>query len=92
LAPDKYLLLSTHGDLFAERLPPVSYKEYKRHGYYILSINAEGENVCTSYQSREYSVNLFSQFFELLGYFPSALEACGNQDLYLLKKKKLTDS
>ena len=88
LAPNKYLLVSVHGHFFAKNLPPVMYEVYKKTGYCILSKNVEGENVCTSYQDQAYSENLFANFFEVLDYFPSALTACGNQDLYLLRNGK----
>jgi SAM-dependent methyltransferase len=86
VAPGKYLLVSAHGDLLAKYLPPVAYDEYKRVGSYVMSEDAEGQNLCAAYQTREFSERLFSSRFVVMDYLPGALKACGIQDLYLLRK------
>ncbi|HVQ36399.1 MAG TPA: class I SAM-dependent methyltransferase, partial [Pyrinomonadaceae bacterium] len=88
IAPDKYLMISVHGDFHAKLLPPELYDVYVRDGYAVTSESAEGENICASYQNREYCEELFSKDFQVLDYLPSALTSCGKQDLYLLKKKE----
>lgn len=88
LGPEKYLLISVHGDLLAQYLPPAALREYRRKGHYILSQDAEGENLCAAYQNHEFSVKLFSPKFVVLDYLPGALKACGVQDLYLLRKRE----
>jgi SAM-dependent methyltransferase len=87
LAPAKYLLLSAHGDLLAKYLPAVAYEEYKSLGRYIMTQDAEGQNLCASYQSREFCEELFSPEFVVVDYLPGALQACGIQDLYVLQKR-----
>ncbi len=85
--PGGVLMVSVHGDYHANFLPKDCLKTYKKQGYYVMSKNAEGENICTSYQNRKYSEHLFSKQFKVLKYYAGVFKTCGNQDLYLLKKK-----
>jgi hypothetical protein len=91
LAPDKYLLVSAHGDLLAKYLPAVAYEKYKSSDRYVMTQDAEGQNLCASYQSKEFPVELFSPRFVAMDYLPGASKACGIQDLYLLRKKTKSD-
>jgi len=88
LIPGGMALISVHGDFHAKYLPEESYQVYKEKGYYVLTKNAEGENLCASYENREFCENLFSKNFRILNYSPGALKSCGNQDLYVLRNKQ----
>lgn len=87
LSLNKYLLVSVHGDLLAKYLPQNAFQEYLKSGCYIMTQDVEGQNMCASYQNREFSEKLFSKNLIILDYLPGALTACGVQDLYLLQKK-----
>jgi 2-polyprenyl-3-methyl-5-hydroxy-6-metoxy-1,4-benzoquinol methylase len=87
LSPERCLLVSTHGDLLAKHLPGVALEEYKRSGRYVMTQDAEGQNLCASYQSKEFCMELFSPKFEVMDYLAGALKACGIQDLYVLRKR-----
>jgi SAM-dependent methyltransferase len=89
LAPNKYLLVSVHGDLLAKYLPENALQVYRKYGYYIMTQDFEGQNLCASYQNQLFSERLFSNHFYILAYLPGALTACGMQDLFLLQKKRL---
>ena len=87
LIPGGLVLISVHGDFHAKRLPEYSKENYARNGYCVLTENAEGENLCASYQGREFCETLFSEDFEILEYYPGVFKTCGYQDLYCLRKK-----
>jgi ubiquinone/menaquinone biosynthesis C-methylase UbiE len=87
IAPRKHLLLSSHGDFHAQLLGRGTYEKYQQDGYVVISKCSEGENLCASYQNKEFTARLLSEYFEILDFYPSALASCGNQDLYLLKRR-----
>ncbi len=89
LVPGGILLVSVHGDLLAKNLHPDFLETYKQNGYCVLTKNAEGGNLCATYQSREFCEELFSENFEILNHYANVFETCGNQDLYFLKKKEI---
>jgi len=86
LIPGGILLVSVHGDFHAKNLPGDIEEIYRKNGYYVLTKNAEGENLCASYQSREFCEKLFSEDFKILDYYPGVFRTCGYQDLYCLRK------
>ena len=86
LIPGGMLLVSVHGDFHANNLPKESLEVYRKNGYYVLTKNAEGENLCASYQNEEFCKKIFSENFKILNYYTGAFRTCGNQDLYVLRK------
>jgi SAM-dependent methyltransferase len=87
LSSGGHALISVYGDSWARKLQADLYRSFKAKGFLELSRGAEGENVCSTFQDRAFSENLFSPYFELVGHYPESLQACGNQDLHLLRKK-----
>jgi len=87
LVPGGILLVSVHGDFHAKNLPKEVANIYKKDGYYVMTRNAEGENLCASYQNRAFCEKLFSKHFHVLNYYPGVFRTCGYQDLYFLKVK-----
>lgn len=87
LRKDGFLMVSVHGDGHAANLPEASYRVYKKLGHCVLSRHAEGRNVCASYQNEIFSRSLFTKKFDVVDFLPGAMTCCGNQDLYLLRKR-----
>ena len=85
LAPGGVVIVTVHGDHHANFLPPTSQEIYRQNGYCILSHNAEGENLCASYQNNQFCQELFSGNFRIINYYPTKI--MGGQDLYILQKK-----
>jgi len=86
LNPGGILLVSVHGDFHAKYLPKECIEEYEKNGFYVMTKNAEGENLCASYQNENFCEKLFSKYFKILNYYPGVFKTCGYQDLYFLKK------
>jgi len=87
LKPDGLLMVSVHGDLHAQNLPDEVKGIYKKNGFYVMTKNAEGENLCASYQSRAFCEELFSKEFNIIHHYEGIFKTCGFQDLYLLQLK-----
>jgi hypothetical protein len=52
-----------------------------------MNIFSEGKNLCSVYQSEACFASIVSPWFDLLQSIPNCLQACGNQDVYLLRKR-----
>ena len=92
LAPQRYVIISVHGDADARLLSKESQERYLESGYVTISENAEGENMCATYQNKKISEQLFSEYFDVLDHVPAGRESTSKQDLYLLRKKREWDS
>jgi SAM-dependent methyltransferase len=86
VAPGGYVVLTTHGDGHAAGLAEPSQEDYARDGFVVVSRQAEGENLCATYQTRDWTERLLGDAFDVVEFRPSVHAACGNQDLYLLRK------
>jgi SAM-dependent methyltransferase len=87
LAPGGYLMVSTHGESFAKLLPEPQLSAFRKHGYAVMNVSSEGKNLCSVYQSEACFATMIEPWFELLQSIPNCLQACGNQDVYLLRKR-----
>jgi SAM-dependent methyltransferase len=88
LRPGAHALVSVHGDSHASKLVPDLYREFLSKGSWVVTKNAEGENLCAVYQNKQVTEELFSRHFAVLDYLPEALKACGSQDLFVLQSRK----
>ena len=87
LGPERFALISVHGDKDARSLSEESLLRYSRDGYLTMSENVEGENACATYQNRTVTEQVCSEWFDVMDFVPSGWSSTSNQDIYLLKKK-----
>ena len=86
LQPRGFLLLTTHGDRYRERLTESERARYDRGDVVVRFEEAAGLNLCTTFHPPSYVRERLAHGLELVGEVP--VGAAGNpyQDLYLLQK------
>ncbi len=92
LAPGGYLLVTTHGDAFANaRLAGGELERYRRGEIVIRQSNVAGTNACAAFHPIEYVRATWAGGFELLDWKPgvgpsSSERGAIRQDVFLLRK------
>jgi SAM-dependent methyltransferase len=81
-----YLLVSVHGDEFVQFLTEEERKLYLMGRMVIKNCSEAGTNRCGVYHPESYVRTVLSKGFDIIDCVPRGAEACGNQDLYLLRK------
>ncbi len=92
LAPGGYLLVTTHGDAFADaRLAGDELERYRRGEIVIRQSSVAGTNSCAAFHPIEYVRGTLAEGFEVLDWRPgvgpsSSLRGAIRQDVFLLRK------
>jgi SAM-dependent methyltransferase len=91
LKPGGYLLMTTHGNAFAEAYLPSLEKEQFRAGrLVVLNPTSEGENKCGAFHPPKYVKETLTKGFEVLDFHQGAVVDAGRriiaQDSYFLRK------
>ena len=82
-----YIIITTHGKKFYNRLESHEMEIIEAEGYYARFEENSGSNLCVTYNKKEHLENtIFKDFFTIVDYKPGGSKGNGGQDIYLLKK------
>jgi SAM-dependent methyltransferase len=81
-----YLYITTHGENTFHNLTHEEQAALRKEG--ILTVNSiiEGNNKCTTYQTRDFTEKKFSGGFEIVTFLPGKNNSTSPQDIYILKR------
>jgi hypothetical protein len=92
LEPGGFLLVTLHGDAFADaRLTPDELDAYRRGEIVVRQERVAGTNTCAAFHPRNYVQNILARGFEIVAWKPGAGPASSErgavrQDVYLLRR------
>jgi SAM-dependent methyltransferase len=86
LVPGGLLVLTTHGERYAERLDPDERASFASGRLVVRWPSAAGTNLCTTFHPERYVREVVADGFELLELAPGAAEGTPHQDLIVLRK------
>ena len=86
LKPGGFLYLTTHGRSTFKNLSGAENKILEEKGILTLNQSIEGDNKCSTYQTKFYVENNFLNGFELFEFIPGENDSFSKQDIYILKK------
>ncbi len=81
-----YAYITTHGKSLFINLTNSEIDKIKSEGFLVINDEIEGDNKCTTYQTREFFIKNLSDGFELIDFIPGKPGTTSPQDIYLLKK------
>ncbi len=81
-----YLYITTHGLNTFTNLTGDEKKELNNSGIITINKNIEGDNKCSTYQTKEFVLNNLAHGFELVSFTPGQSRTASPQDIYILKK------
>jgi SAM-dependent methyltransferase len=86
LRPGGYLLITTQGDEYFQKLEPAERDAYRQGRLVVRYGEAAGTNLCSVYHPESWVCEHLAQGFSVIQVRPRAASANGNQDMYLLRK------
>jgi SAM-dependent methyltransferase len=86
LAPGGLLVLTTHGDGYADRLSGDEQARFEAGELVVRRPGAAGTNLCTAFHPLDYVRAVLAEGFELLELRPEGAEGTPVQDLVVLRK------
>jgi 2-polyprenyl-3-methyl-5-hydroxy-6-metoxy-1,4-benzoquinol methylase len=86
LRPGGYLLLTTHGERYLERLRPAEQAAFARGEVVVRFEQVAGTNLCTTFHPAAYVVDTLGRGLELVDAVPEGAHGNPHQDLFLLRK------
>ncbi|MEW6193740.1 MAG: class I SAM-dependent methyltransferase [Bacteroidota bacterium] len=81
-----YVYITTHGEPLFTNLNDNEISMIKSEGFLVINDEIEGDNKCTTYQTKEFFIKNLSDGFELTDFIPGRPGSASPQDIYLLKK------
>ncbi len=81
-----YIYLTTHGKRTFSKFSPAERAALERDGILTLNQDIEGDNKCTTYQTKKFIIDNLLHGFELIDYIPGEENANKKQDIYLIRK------
>jgi SAM-dependent methyltransferase len=85
LAPGGYLLMTVHGRRFIASRSPAERAAFHRGDLVVVADRLAGSNSCAVFHPERYVREVLAREFEVVDRIADAAEACGLQDVYLLK-------
>jgi SAM-dependent methyltransferase len=85
LRPGGFLLLTTHGDRYLDRLSPAERDTFERGQVVVRRTQAAGTNLCSAFHPRGYVVGTLGAGLELVHESPGGALGNPHQDLYLFR-------
>jgi SAM-dependent methyltransferase len=86
LKPGGYLLITTHGKAFLNRLNSKELASYQKDELVVIYEDAAGTNMCAAFHPKEYVLEKLAVNIELVDYVSEGAHGTGNQDIYLLAR------
>ncbi|MFT4583127.1 MAG: SAM-dependent methyltransferase [Gammaproteobacteria bacterium] len=86
LKPGGYLLFSTHGDHYQDRVKPEDLARYKAGKIVVANQELAGTNYCTTFHPQSYVESTLSRGFQIVDFIPQGAKGNPEQDLYLFQK------
>lgn len=86
LRPQGILYFTTHGELLARRLEPEEQQAFDTGKLVVHQRNVEGENLCTTYQSRRFVEENLTLGNTLIAFVPGEKGEHLQQDAYIMRK------
>lgn len=86
LKPGGFLYITTHGKSTFKNLSETERRILEKNGILTLNESIEGDNKCSTYQTKFYVENNFLNGFELFEFIPGENNSFSKQDIYILKK------
>jgi 2-polyprenyl-3-methyl-5-hydroxy-6-metoxy-1,4-benzoquinol methylase len=90
LQPGGFLLLTTHGERYLERLRPDERAAFTRGEVVVRFERVAGTNLCTTFHPPAYVVGTLRRSLELVDAVPEGAKGNPHQDLFLLRKPAVT--
>ncbi len=85
--PGGFLLLSTHGERYAERLSTSERASFLDGQVVVRFEQVAGTNLCTAFHPRAYVEETLARGLEVVEAIPEGATGSPNQDLFLLRKR-----
>jgi SAM-dependent methyltransferase len=86
LAPGGHLLVSVHGERFADHLPPQDRPRFERGELTAIRSDLAGANECCAFHPDAYVRGVLAEGFDVVGHVPSRPDGGPLQDLYLMRR------
>ena len=86
LRPGGFLLLTTHGERYAERLTPAERATFDGGGLVVRWPEGAGTNLCSAFHPSSYVKERLAAGLEVAELVPEGAKGNPHQDLYLLRK------
>jgi hypothetical protein len=87
LKPGGYILLSTHGESYSDRLNEGERRQFASGRLVVKNdVKAPGTNMCAAYHPPEYVREELGRGLELVEHVPQGAKGNPHQDLYVLCK------
>lgn len=86
LRPSGYLVLSVHGEAYAERLKPEEAQLFAQGQCVVRRVEAAGSNLCSSFHPPAFIHDRLAQNWELVEHLPRGALGNPEQDLIVLRK------
>jgi SAM-dependent methyltransferase len=87
LVPGGYLILSLHGDKYAESLSPAERSQYRNGRMVVREQGDAGLNNCSAFHPEAYVRQTLAQGFEVIDFIPEGAKGNAPQDVYLMKSQ-----
>jgi SAM-dependent methyltransferase len=85
LAPRGLLVVTTHGELYANRFSPEQRERFEAGQLVVRRPAAAGTNLCTAFHPERYVRDVLAEGFELLEFRPGGASGTPTQDLSVLR-------
>jgi len=86
IRPGGYLLITTHGEPYFEKLTREEQKELKTGRLIVRCEEASGTNLCSVYHPVKYVQEKLAKGFEVVDFIPEGAKGNPSQDIFLLRK------
>ena len=86
LRPGGFLLLTTHGERYRERLDAAERRRFDDGGLVVRWAEGAGTNLCSAFHPHAYVEGTLAAGLELVDFAPEGAAGNPHQDLYLLRK------
>lgn len=87
LKPGAYLLFTTHGEAFLNRLVPEELEQYQAGRLIVRYERASGTNMCAAFHPPPYVRSTLAQGFEVVEHASGGAVGNAHQDVYLFRKR-----
>jgi SAM-dependent methyltransferase len=85
LAPGGYFLLTVSGQSFIGLQGPDEQAAFHRGEFVVVGEGLAGSNYCAAYHPERYVRDVLARSFDVVDFIAGGAEACGPQDVYLLR-------
>ena len=86
LRPDGFLLLTTHGERYRNRLTPAERAAFDAGDLVVRWPEGAGTNLCSAFHPRSYVQERLAAGLDVVDFVPEGAKGNPHQDLYLLRK------